>query len=141
MLLAFACHANFTLFQMDVKSIFLNGFIMEEVYVEQPQGFENFHLSDHVFKLKKTLYGLKQVLKVWYDILKTFLIENDFNIGKIDTTLFTKRKGKDILLVQIYIDDILFGVTNVKKFAKCMQDQFEMSMIGELNIFLGLQIK
>jgi len=87
---------------------------MEEVYVEQSQGFENFHLSDHVFKLKKTLYGLKQVLKVWYDILKTFLIENDFNIGKIDTTLFTKRKGKDILLVQIYIDDILFGVTNVK---------------------------
>jgi len=114
MLLAFVCHANFTPFQMDVKSIFLNGFIMEEVYVEQPQGFENFHLSDHVFKLKKTLYGLKQVLKVWYDILKTFLIENDFNIGKIDTTLFTKRKGKDILLVQIYIDDILFGVTNVK---------------------------
>lgn len=144
MLLAYACHANFTLFQMDVKSAFLNGFIMEEVYVEQPQGFENFEFPNHVFKLKKALYGLKQAPRAWYDRLKTFLIENDFNIGKIDTTLFTKRKGKDILIVQIYVDDIIFGATNeslCKEFAKCMQEEFEMSMMGELNFFLGLQIK
>lgn len=90
------------------------------------------------------MYGLKQAPRAWYERLKTFLIENDFNIGKIDTTLFTKRKGKDILIVQIYVDDIIFGATNeslCKEFAKCMQEEFEMSMMGELNFFLGLQIK
>jgi len=94
MFLAFVCHTKFTPFQMDVKSAFLNGFIMEEVYVKQPQGFRNFYFFNNVFKRKKALYGLKQAPRACYDRSKTFLIENGFNIGKIDTTLFTKRKGK-----------------------------------------------
>ena len=86
MLLAFACHKNFILYQMDVKSAFLNGFINEEVYVEQPPGFESFNFPNHVFKLKKALYGLKQAPRVWYERLSKFLISSGFKMGKIDTT-------------------------------------------------------
>ena len=144
LLLAFACHMNFNLFQMDVKSAFLNGFINEEVYVEQPPGFEDHEFSNHVFKLHKALYGLKQAPRAWYDRLSKFLIENDFARGNVDKTLFLKRKDKDLLVVQIYVDDIIFGATNdslCQEFAKLMQGEFEMSMMGELNFFLGLQIK
>ena len=89
MLLAFACYKNFMLYQMDVKSAFLNGFIMEEVYVEQPQGFLNKAYPNFVFKLKKVLYGLKQAPRAWYDRLKTFLITKGFSMGKVDIALFT----------------------------------------------------
>ena len=144
MLLAFACFKDFILFQMDVKSAFLNGFIIEEVYVEQPPGFTSFDFPNHVFKLKKALYGLKQAPRAWYDRLSKFLLENGFEMGKVDKTLFIKTKEKDILLVQIYVDDIIFGSTNkslCEDFSKCMHNEFEMSMMGELNYFLGLQIK
>ena len=123
MLLAFSCIKNFKLYQMDVKSAFLNGLINEEVYVEQPPGFEDPKFSNHVFKLSKALYGLKQAPRAWYKRLSKFLIENDFLRGKIDTTLFIKIKNNEMLLVQIYIDDIIFGATNkllCKEFAKCM---------------------
>ena len=142
-LLAFACHKNFTLYQMDVKSAFLNGYIMEEVYVEQPPGFENCDLPNHVYKLTKALYGLKQAPRAWYDRLSSFLLENGFVMGKVDTTLFIKHKHHDILVVQIYVDDIIFGATNsslCEEFSKCMSSEFEMSMMGELKFFLGLQI-
>ena len=89
MLLAFACHKNFILYQMDVKSVFSNGFINEEVYVEQPPGFGSFNFPNHVFKLKKELYGLKQAPRAWYERLSKFLISNGFKMGKIDTNLFT----------------------------------------------------
>ena len=144
MLLAFASIMDFKLYQMDVKSAFLNGFIQEEVYVDQPPGFESFDLPNHVFKLKKALYGLKQAPRAWYERLSKFLLEKDFSRGKVDTTLFIKRKEHDILLVQIYVDDIIFGATNeslCKEFSNIMQSEFEMSMMGELNFFLGLQIK
>ncbi|KAK8569030.1 hypothetical protein V6N12_007562 [Hibiscus sabdariffa] len=144
MLLAFACHHEFKLFQMDVKSEFLNGFINEEVYVEQPPGFEDPKFPNHVFKLSKGLYGLKQAPRAWYERLSTFLVKKCFNKGKVDTTLFTKKKGKDILVVQIYVDDIIFGSTNdllCQEFAKLMQGEFEISMMAELSLFLGLQIK
>ncbi|KAL5581372.1 hypothetical protein UlMin_013814 [Ulmus minor] len=143
-LLAFACYHDFVLFQMDVKSAFLNGFILEEVFVEQPPGFESFDSPNHVYKLKKALYGLKQAPRAWYDRLSKFLLKNEFEMGKVDKTLFIKTKDKDILLVQIYVDDIIFGATNkslCEDFAKCMYDEFEMSMMGELTYFLGLQIK
>ena len=129
---------------MDVKSAFLNGFINEEVYVSQPPGFESYEHPDYVYKLKKALYGLKQAPRAWYDRLSKFLLENNFERGKVDNTLFIKKKGKDILLVQIYVDDIIFGATNetlCKDFSSMMQEEFEMSMMGELNFFLGLQIK
>ncbi|KAK6123422.1 hypothetical protein DH2020_042845 [Rehmannia glutinosa] len=148
MFLAYAAHKNFIVYQMDVKSAFLNGLLEEEVYVEQPPGFEQKTLGDKVYKLKKALYGLKQAPRAWYDTLSQFLTENGFTKGftrgKVDTTLFVFEKGQDCLLVQIYVDDIIFGATNeslCKKFSKLMQGEFEMSMMGELNFFLGLQIK
>ena len=143
-LLAYASHKNIKLFQMDVKSAFLNGFLNEEVYVHQPPGFENPNKLNHVFKLTKALYGLKQAPRAWYDRLSTFLIKNNFSRGKIDTTLFRKDDKENFLIVQIYVDDIIFGSTNEKmceEFSGLMQSEFEMSMMGELRFFLGLQIK
>ena len=92
MLLAFACVRNFKLFQMDVKSAFLNDFIMEEIYVQQPPGFEDKLYLDHVFKLQKALYGLKQAPRAWYERLSKFLIQKGFRRGKVDITLFIKEK-------------------------------------------------
>src|SRR3954463_9010233 len=128
---------------MDVKSAFLNGYIDEEVYVHQPPGFENPKSPEHVFKLKKSLYGLKQAPRAWYERLSSFLLNNGFTRGQVDTTLFCKTSKKDILICQIYVDDIIFGTSNTslgKEFAKSMQAEFEMSMMGELKYFLGIQI-
>jgi len=108
---------------MDVKCSFLNGFIEEEMYVKQPPGFVDPTHPDFVFKLDKTLYGLKQAPRAWYERLSTFLISNDFIKEKIDTTLFIKHVYGDILIVQIYVDDIIFGSTNenlCKEFVSCM---------------------
>ncbi|GJV38967.1 retrovirus-related pol polyprotein from transposon TNT 1-94 [Tanacetum coccineum] len=140
-LLAYACALDFKLFQMDVKSAFLNGFINEEVYVAQPPRFIDFEKPDHVYKLKKALYGLKQAPKAWYDRLKAFLIKHQYNMGMVDNTLFTKKKSSNLIIIQIYADDIIFGSTcqdMCDDFAKIMHDEFEMRMMGELNFFLGL---
>jgi len=129
---------------MDLKNTFLNGFLNEEVYVSQPPGFINKEKPNHVFKLTKALYGLKQAPRTWYDRLSTVLIENRFSRGKIDTTLFRKTHNSDLLIVQVYVDDIIFGASKEKmceEFSKLMQNEFEMSMMGELGFFLGLQIK
>ena len=125
---------------MDVKSTFLNGYIAEEVYVEQLPSFKNHKFLDHVFKLNKILYGLKQAPRAWYERLSKFLLENNFSREKVDTTLFIKRKDKEILVIQIYIDNIIFGSTNenlCQEFVKLVQGEFEMSMMGELTFFLG----
>ncbi|GJU39339.1 retrovirus-related pol polyprotein from transposon TNT 1-94 [Tanacetum coccineum] len=143
-LLAIACENDFKLYQMDVKSDFLNGFINEEVYVAQPLGFIDFQKPNYVYKLKKDLYGLKQAPKAWYDRLKAFLIKHEYSIGMVDNTLFTKKSTSHLIIVQIYVDNIIFGSTCQNlcdDFAKIMHDEFEMSMMGELNFFLGLQIK
>ncbi|GKB47869.1 retrovirus-related pol polyprotein from transposon TNT 1-94 [Tanacetum coccineum] len=140
-LLAYACAHDFKLFQMDVKSAFLNGFINEEVYVAQPPGFVDFEKPNHVFKLKKALYGLKQAPKVWYDKLKAFPLDHSYTMGLVDNTLFNKKKDSHIIIVQIYVDDIIFRSTCqdlCDDFSKIMHDEFEMSMMGELNFFLGL---
>ncbi|GJT73084.1 retrovirus-related pol polyprotein from transposon TNT 1-94 [Tanacetum coccineum] len=129
---------------MDVKSAFLNGFINEEVYVAQPSGFIDFAKPNHVYRLKKALYGLKQALKAWYDRLKAFLTKHDYTMGMVDNTLFTKKKEPNLINVQIYVDDIIFGSTCQEMcddIAKIMHDEFEMSMMEKLNFFLGLQIK
>ncbi|GJY54149.1 retrovirus-related pol polyprotein from transposon TNT 1-94 [Tanacetum coccineum] len=142
MFIAFAAHMNITIFQMDVKTAFLNGPLKEEVYVSQPEGFIDSKFPNHVYRLKKALYGLKQAPRAWYDKLSSFLIEHGFNKGIIDPTLFTRRHGGDILLVQVYVDDIIFGSTNpdfLKRFANLMKKNFEMSMMGKLKFFLGLQ--
>ncbi|GJQ94116.1 retrovirus-related pol polyprotein from transposon TNT 1-94 [Tanacetum coccineum] len=143
MFIAFAAHMNITIFQMDVKTAFLNGHLKEEVYVSQPEGFIDTEFPNHVYRLKKALYGLKQAPRAWYDKLSSFLIVHGFNKGIIDPTLFTRRHGGDILLVQVYVDDIIFGSTNPdfsKRFANLMKNNFEMSMMGELKFFLGLQV-
>ncbi|KAJ9552124.1 LOW QUALITY PROTEIN: hypothetical protein OSB04_016169 [Centaurea solstitialis] len=142
--LAYAAHMNFKVFQMDIKNAFLNGKLNEEVYVAQPPGFVDPKFPDHVYKLNKALYGLKQAPRAWYDTLSTFLLSKGFVRGKIDSTLFLKKYPKHILLVQIYVDDIIFGSTNPKlceKFELLMKTEYKMYMMGELTYFLGLQIK
>ena len=122
-LLAYTYNKQIKLFQIYVKSAFLNGFIKEEVYVEQPPEFENTKCSDHVFRLHKALYGLKQAPRLWYERLNSFLIEKNFQRGKVDTTLFIKKIKNEMLVVQVYVDDIIFGVINVimcEDFAKVM---------------------
>jgi hypothetical protein len=129
---------------MDVKSALLNGLIKEEVYVEQPPGFEDSEYPNHVYKLSKTLYGLKQAPRAWYECLRDFLITNGFKVGKVDPTLFTKTIAKDLFVCQIYVDDIIFGSTNkstYEEFSRIMIQKFEMSMMSELKYFLGFQVK
>nr|GFA14838.1 hypothetical protein [Tanacetum cinerariifolium] len=196
--LAYAAHKDFTVFQMDVKTTFLNGILKEEVYVGQPPGFVSKQYPDHVYALDKALYGLKQaprawydvllqflidsgfqkgsvnttlfikkkgfVIKqypnhvyaldkalyglkqaprAWYDVLLQFLIDSGFQKGSVNTTLFIKKKGKHIMLIQIYVDDIIFGSTNPKyctKFLDLMVKRFEMRMMEEMKFFLGLQV-
>nr|GEV51279.1 hypothetical protein [Tanacetum cinerariifolium] len=141
--LAYAAHKDFIFFQMDVKTSFLNGILMEEVYVGQPPGFVSTQYPDYVYALDKALYGLKQAPRAWYDVLSQFLIDSGFQKGSIDTTLFIKKKGKHIILIQIYVDGIIFGSTNPKyctKFSDLMVKRFEMSMMEEMKFFLGLQV-
>src|SRR5437667_10293799 len=122
--LAYAAHSNYKVYQMDIKSAFLNGKLEEEVYVAQPPGFEDSKFPHHVYRLDKALYGLKQAPRAWYDTLSKFLIENKFTRGIIDKTLFYRKHANDLILVQIYVDDIIFGSKNDKlcaKFSKLMQ--------------------
>ncbi|GJZ81373.1 retrovirus-related pol polyprotein from transposon TNT 1-94 [Tanacetum coccineum] len=113
--LAFAAHMKMIVYQMDVKTSFLNGTLREELYVNQPDGFVDQDNLNHVYKLKKALYGLKQAPRAWYDLLSKFLLSQEFSKGAVDPTLFIIRQGKDILL-------------------------FKMSMMGKISFFLRLQI-
>nr|GFA09419.1 putative ribonuclease H-like domain-containing protein [Tanacetum cinerariifolium] len=142
--LAYTSFMGFVMYQMDVKSAFLYGTIEEEVYVCQPPGFEDPDHPDKVYKVVKALYGLHQAPRAWYETLATYLLENGFHRGQIDQTLFIKKQKEDILLGQIYVDDIIFGATNkdlCKSFEKPIKDKFQMSSMGELTFFLGLQVK
>jgi hypothetical protein len=107
-LLAFAASKEFKLSQMDVKSAFLNGVIPEEVFVMQPPGFKNPKFPNRVYKLSKALYGLKQALWAWYARPQTFMLEHGYVMGSIDKTLFTLKHDTNFLLVQIYVDHIIF---------------------------------
>ncbi|GJV80951.1 putative ribonuclease H-like domain-containing protein [Tanacetum coccineum] len=141
--LAYASFKDFVVYQMDVKSAFLYGKIEEEVYVCQPPGFEDPEFPDKVYKVEKALYGLHQAPRAWYETLSTYLLDNGFQRGQIDKTLFIKRIKSDILLVQVYVDDIIFGSTKKElctDFEKLMHKKFQMSSMGELTFFLGLQI-
>nr|GEX30525.1 retrovirus-related Pol polyprotein from transposon TNT 1-94 [Tanacetum cinerariifolium] len=141
---AYACCYMFKLFQIDVKSDFLNVVIDEDMYVAQPLSFVDFQKPNHVYKLKKALYGLKQDPKAWYDRLQSFIINNKYNMRIVDNTLFTKIKDSHLIIIQIYVDDIICGSTCQSlcdEFSKLMHDEFNMSMMGDLRFFLGLQIK
>ncbi|GJX55393.1 putative ribonuclease H-like domain-containing protein [Tanacetum coccineum] len=142
--LAYASFKDFVVYQMDVKSVFLYENIEEEVYVCQPPGFEDPDFPDRVYKVEKALYGLHQAPRAWYETLSTYLLDNGFQRGKIDKTLFIKRHKGDILLVQVYVNDIIFGSTKKElciAFKKLMHEKFQMSSMGELTFFLGLQVK
>ncbi|GKF72814.1 retrovirus-related pol polyprotein from transposon TNT 1-94 [Tanacetum coccineum] len=134
---------NMIIYQIDVKTAFLNGIMSEEVYVSHLDGFVDKDNLNHVYKLKKALYGLKQAPRAWYDLFLKFLLSREFPKGTMDPTLFIRRQGKDVLLVQIYVDDIIFASTTPKlcdQFSKIMCSQFKMSMMGKISFFLGLQI-
>ncbi|GJU34725.1 putative ribonuclease H-like domain-containing protein [Tanacetum coccineum] len=142
--LAFASFMGFIVYQMDVKSAFLYGTIDEEVYVSQPPGFVDPDHPKKVYKVVKALYGLHQAPRAWYATLSTFLEEHGYRRGTIDKTLFIKKDKKDIMLVQVYVDDIIFGSTRKSwcdEFEALMKGRFQMSSMGELIFFLGLQVK
>ncbi|GJT92130.1 retrovirus-related pol polyprotein from transposon TNT 1-94 [Tanacetum coccineum] len=112
--LANAASKNMTVYQMDVKTAFLNGELKEEVYVSQPEGFVDPDRPHHVYRLKKALYGLKQAPRAWYDTLSKFLLAQGFSKGVVDPTLFIRTTGKHTLHVQIYVDDIIFASSDPK---------------------------
>ncbi|GJS73014.1 putative ribonuclease H-like domain-containing protein [Tanacetum coccineum] len=144
MFLAYASFMGFIVYQMDVKSAFLYGRIEEEVYMCQPLGFEDLDYPDKVYKVVKALYGLHQAPRAWYETLAKYLLNNGFHKGKIDQTLFIKKQKGDILLVQVYVDNIIFGSTKKElctEFEKLMHDKFQMSSMRELTFFLGFQVK
>nr|GEW90078.1 hypothetical protein [Tanacetum cinerariifolium] len=141
--LAYAAHKNMVVYQMDVKTAFLNGNLREEVYVSQPNGFVDPDNPNHVYKIKKALYGLKQAPRAWYDMLSSFLVSQDFSKGSVDPILFIRRNGNDLLLVQRYVNDLIFAASTPELcdlFAKIMCSKFKMSMMGKISFFLGLQI-
>nr|GEU88857.1 putative ribonuclease H-like domain-containing protein [Tanacetum cinerariifolium] len=126
---------------MDVKSAILHRRIEEELYVCQSTGFEDPDYPDKVYKVKKALYGLHQAPRAWYETLAKYLLDNGFHISKIDQTLFVKRQKEDILLVQVYVDGIIFGSTKKElctEFEVLMHDKFQMSSM--VTFFLGLQV-
>jgi hypothetical protein len=128
-LLTFSVAKGFKLYQMNVKSAFLNSVLEEVVYVRQPLGFESEKYPHRVYKLRKVMYGLKYAPRAWYDRLRGFLFERCFNMGKVDQTLFLLRQGKEILIVQVYVDDIFFGGSSNSLVARIAEDisrEFEM---------------
>ncbi|GJZ55906.1 putative ribonuclease H-like domain-containing protein [Tanacetum coccineum] len=142
--LAYTSFKDFVVYQMDVKNVFLYRKIEEEVFVCQPPGFKDPNFLDKVYKVEKALYGLHQAPRAWYETLSTYLLDNGFQRGKLDKILFIKRKKGDILLVQVYVDDIIFGSTKKElcnAFEKLMHENFQMSSIGELTFFMGLQVQ
>ncbi|GJY68571.1 retrovirus-related pol polyprotein from transposon TNT 1-94 [Tanacetum coccineum] len=132
--LAFAAHMNMVVYQMDVKTAFLNGNLREEVYVSQPDGFVDKDNPNHVYKLKKALYGLKQAPRAWYDMLSSFLISQDFSKGLVDPTLFIRREGKELLLISqspkgIFINQSKYALKSLKKYGFDSCDPVDTPMV------------
>ena len=142
-LLAYDTYKGFKVYQMDVKSAFLNGILEEEVYVEQPEGFMDKNNANMVCKLDKALYGLKQAPRAWYERLHTYLVKIAFERTDDNKKLYMKvEKDKGVLIFEIFVNDIIFGGHDVlcKDFANQMKLEFEMSMFGEIKFFVGLQV-
>ena len=141
--LAYSTFKGFKMYQMDVKKTFINGYLDEEVYMDQPKGFENKGYLNQMYRLNKAMYSLKQALRAWYSRLDLYLIKNGFRRGGVDSNLYIYGTCDDVLIVLVYVDDIVFGSNDdalSQGFSKLMQSEFEMSMLGELSYFLGLQI-
>ncbi|GJW90982.1 retrovirus-related pol polyprotein from transposon TNT 1-94 [Tanacetum coccineum] len=132
--LAFAAHMNMVVYQMDVKTAFLDGNLREEVYVSQPDGFVDLDNPNHVYKLKKALYGLKQAPRAWYDMLSSFLLSQDFSKGLVDPTLFICREGKELLLIfqnpkGIFINQSKYPLESLKKYGFDSTDPVDTPMV------------
>ena len=143
MFLAFASYKKFKVYQMDVKPSFLNGNLEEEVYIEKLEGFQLSDKRDSVCKLKKELYELKQAPRAWYARLDSYLQTQGFKRGSSDGNLYCKIVDDILIIVDVYVNDIILGIDDEKMsedFAKRMQQEFEMSLLGEMNFILGLQI-
>jgi hypothetical protein len=142
----YLCHIQWiqTLSNRCEKNVLLNGVIQEEVFVKHPSGFENPKYPNCVYKLSKALYGLKQAPWIWYARLKTLLLDHGYVMESVDRTLFTLKHGNDFLLIQIYVNDIIFGDSShslMSSFQAMMENEYQMSMMGELTFFLGTQVK
>nr|GEY96747.1 hypothetical protein [Tanacetum cinerariifolium] len=132
--LAYAAHKNMVVYQMDVKTAFLNGNLRGEVYVSHPDGFVDQDNPNHVYKLKKALYGLKQAPRAWYDMLSSFLISQDFSKGLVDPTLFIRRNGNDLLLISqssrgIFINQSKYALKSLKKYGFESCDPVDTPMV------------
>ena len=142
--LAYAAHKNIKVHQMDVKSAFLNRELKKEVYLQQSLGFESLEFPNHCYKQEKVVYSLKHAPKVWYETLSTFLVTSGYKRGVIDPLLFRRANDNHLILFQIYVDDIIFGLTDqckVDDFARLRKIKFQMRMNRKINFFLGLQVK
>lgn len=141
-LLAYAAYKNFKVYQMDVKSAFLNGILEEEVFIEQPEGFVEDKNKDQVCKLNKALYGLKQATRAWYERLHSYLIKIGFIRRSENSNMYMKNDENGILISAIFVDDIIFCGNDslCKNFGNEMSKEFEMSLIDEINYLIGLQI-
>ncbi|GKC08881.1 retrovirus-related pol polyprotein from transposon TNT 1-94 [Tanacetum coccineum] len=120
------CQQEHAIYQIDVKIAFLNGELREEVYVSQPEGFVDLEHPNHVYRLNKALYGLKQILRTWYDLLSKFLLSQQFSKGAVDPILFARKEGKNILMLQIYVDDIILASTDRNKYALEILNKYGM---------------
>lgn len=142
MLLAYAIFKRFKVYQMHVKSAFLNGVLEEELYIEQLDGFTLFEDSDMVCRLHKALYGLKQAPRAWYERLHSHLVKIGFERTSEDSNIYLKSEEDQILICEVFVDDIIFGGDDkmIHEFADEMKKEFEMSLIGEIKFFIGLQI-
>jgi hypothetical protein len=143
LLLAIVAQKGWQVFHMDVKSAFLNGFLQEEIYVEQPEGFSVKGQEDRVYLLKKALYGLKQAPRVWYNRINDHLLQLGFQKSLSEATLYVKHVGADILIISLYVDDLLVTGSNislVEEFKQEMKEVFEMTDLGLMTYFLGMEI-
>lgn len=142
MILALAAQNKWYVSQMDVKSAFLNSYLEEEVYVDQPPGYEILGQEDKVYKLKKTLYGLKQAPRAWYNRIDSYLLLNGFNRCSSEPTLYTKMNEEgEILIVCLYVDDLIVtGNLSIDLFKADMKKEFEMTDLGLMKYFLGIKV-
>ncbi|GLJ42626.1 hypothetical protein SUGI_0883470 [Cryptomeria japonica] len=140
MLLAYAAFKGFKVYQMDVKSVFLNGILVEEVYIEHPNGFSLSEDSDMVCRLHKALYGLKQAPRAWYECLYSHLVKIGFERTSEDSNIYLKSEGDQILICKVFVDDIIFGGDEKMShdFIDEVKKEFEMSLIGEIKFFIKL---
>lgn len=143
MIIALAAQRGWGIYQLDVKSAFLHGELKENVFVEQPQGYEVEGKEHMVYKLHKALYGLKQAPRAWFSRIEAYFIKEGFESSNSEQTLFIKQEGGKILIVSIYVDDLLFTGNDdelLDGFKQSMKKEFDMTDLGRMRHFLGIEV-